>query len=75
MRVAKSSIARTLVYRACVDMKLFNQEILRVILLDTRQLNEAARILQIQMLYHVIVGHPTTDRQGYFSFKESAVIG
>jgi DNA repair protein RadC len=25
------------VYRACVDMKLFNQEILRVILLDTRQ--------------------------------------
>jgi DNA repair protein RadC len=25
------------VYRACADMKLFNQEILRVILLDTRQ--------------------------------------
>jgi DNA repair protein RadC len=25
------------VYRACVDMKLFNQEVLRVVLLDTRQ--------------------------------------
>src|ERR1700745_2231099 len=102
------------VYSACADMKLFNQEVLRVILLDTRQrlitiidvtkgglneslayprdifrpvishsaysfvlahnhpsgdpskadlrltrrLNEAARILQIQMLDHVIIGHP-----------------
>ncbi len=25
------------VYRACADLKLFNQEVLRVILLDTRQ--------------------------------------
>ena len=24
------------IYRACADMKLFNQEVLRVILLDTR---------------------------------------
>src|SRR6202008_2121699 len=25
------------VYRACADMKLFNQEVLRVVLLDTKQ--------------------------------------
>jgi DNA repair protein RadC len=120
------------VYSACVDMKLFNQEVLRVILLNTRQrlitmidvtkgglneslahprdifrpviahsahafvlvhnhpsgdpspseadlrltrrLSEAARILQIQMLDHVIIGHPINERQGYFSFKESGVI-
>jgi hypothetical protein len=37
MRVAKSSIARTRSIGHCVDMKLFNQEILRAILLDTRQ--------------------------------------
>src|SRR5215469_10921601 len=35
----------------------------------TRRLNEAARILQIQMLDHVIIGEPTNDRQGYFSFE------
>jgi DNA repair protein RadC len=121
------------VYSACADMKLFNQEVLRVILLDTRQrlitmidvtkgglneslahpreifrsaishsansfilvhnhpsgdptpseadlrltrrLNEAARILQIQMLDHVIIGHPISGRQGYFSFKEAGTSG
>ena len=113
-------------------MKLFNQEVLRVILLDTRQrlitmidvtkgslneslayprdifrpvichsahafvlvhnhpsgdpspseadlrltrrLCEAARILQIQMLDHVIIGQPMNRRQGYFSFKEAGTI-
>jgi DNA repair protein RadC len=121
------------VYRACADLKLFNQEVLRVLLLDTRQrlitmidvtkgglneslayprdifrpvivhsaysfilahnhpsgdpspseadlrltrrLNEAARILQIQMLDHVIIGEPMNGRQGYFSFKEAGTIG
>jgi DNA repair protein RadC len=121
------------VYNACIDMKLLNQEVLRVILLDTRQrlvtmidvtkgslneslayprdifrpviahsahsfilvhnhpsgdpspseadlrltrrLSEAARILQIQMLDHVIIGQPMNDRQGYFSFKEAGTIG
>jgi DNA repair protein RadC len=114
-------------------MKLFNQEVLRVILLDTRQrlitmiditkgglneslahprdifrpvlshsaysfilvhnhpsgdpnpseadlrltrrINEAARILQIQFLDHVIVGQPMNGHQGYFSFKEAGMIG
>jgi len=121
------------VYKACSDMKFFNQEVLRVVLLDTRQrlitmidvtkgglneslahprdifrpaishaansfilvhnhpsgdpspseadlrltrrLNEAARILQIQMLDHVIIGEPMDGRKGYFSFKEAGTIG
>ena len=121
------------VYRACVDMKLFNQELLRVVLLDakqrlialvdvskgtlneslahprdiflpaiahaahslvlvhnhpsgdpnpseadirlTRRINEAARILQIQFLDHVIIGQPMNGRQGYFSFKEAGIVG
>jgi DNA repair protein RadC len=120
------------VYNACVDMKLLNQEVLRVLLLDTRQrlitmidvtkgslneslayprdifrpaichsahafilvhnhpagdpnpseadlrltrrLSEAGRILQIQMLDHVIIGQPINGRQGYVSFKEAGTI-
>jgi DNA repair protein RadC len=120
------------IYRACADMKLFNQEVLRVILLDTRyrhistveitkgsineslahprdifrpvigqsayafvlvhnhpsgdpspseadlrltrRLGEGARILQINMLDHVIVGQPFEGRPGYFSFKEAGTI-
>jgi DNA repair protein RadC len=120
------------VYRACADMKLFTQEVLRVVLLDakqrlisivditkgtlnealahpreifrpvithsafsfilahnhpsgdaspseadvrlTRRINEAARILQIQFLDHVIIGQPMNDRQAYFSFKEAGII-
>jgi DNA repair protein RadC len=41
----------------------------------TRRLNEAARILQIQMLDHVIIGEPMSGRQGYFSFTEAGTIG
>ena len=121
------------VYRACADMKLFNQEVLRVVLLDTKQrlismvdvtkgtvneslahpreiffpvisaraysfvlvhnhpsgdpspseadlrltrrLSEAARILQIQLLDHVVIGQPMNGHQGYFSFKEAGIIG
>ena len=120
------------IYRACADMKLFNQEVLRVILLDTRhrhistleitkgsineslahprdifrpvigqsayafvlvhnhpsgdpapseadirltrRLTEGARILQINMLDHVIVGQSFESRSGYFSFKEAGMI-
>jgi DNA repair protein RadC len=121
------------VYHACADMKLFNQEVLRVVLLDTKQrlismvdvtkgtvnecmahpreiffpvisasahsfilahnhpsgdadpseadlrltrrISEASRILQIQLLDHVIIGQPINGRQGYFSFKEAGMIG
>jgi DNA repair protein RadC len=41
----------------------------------TRRLNEAARILQIQMLDYVIIGEPMNVRQGYFSLKEAGTIG
>ncbi|MGA8481747.1 MAG: DNA repair protein RadC [Chthoniobacterales bacterium] len=121
------------VYRSCLDMQAFQQEVLRVVLLDarfcritavdiakgtvneslahsreifkpaishsayalvvvhnhpsgdaspseadtrlTRRIAEAGRILQIQMLDHVIVGTPAAGRSGYFSFKEAGLIG
>ena len=40
----------------------------------TRRLGEGARILQINMLDHVIVGQPFDGRAAYFSFKEAGVI-
>jgi DNA repair protein RadC len=120
------------VYRACADMKLFNQEVLRGVLLDTRQrlicvvdstkgtlyealahpreifrpaiahsaysfilvhnhpsgdpnpseadmrltrrISEAANILQIQLVDHVIIGQSMNGRQGYSSFREAGII-
>jgi DNA repair protein RadC len=40
----------------------------------TRRLAEGARILQINMLDHVIVGQSFEGRPGYFSFKEAGLI-
>ncbi|MEA3147143.1 MAG: repair protein RadC [Verrucomicrobiota bacterium] len=40
----------------------------------TRRLAQGARILQINMLDHVIVGQSFDDRPGYFSFKEAGMI-
>ncbi|HWY76729.1 MAG TPA: JAB domain-containing protein, partial [Verrucomicrobiae bacterium] len=40
----------------------------------TRRLGEGARILQINMVDHVIVGQSFDDRPGYFSFKEAGMI-
>ena len=40
----------------------------------TRRLGEGARILQINMLDHIIVGQPFDGRPGYFSFKEAGII-
>jgi DNA repair protein RadC len=37
----------------------------------TRRLFECSRILQIQMLDHLIVGASASGRPGYFSFKEA----
>jgi DNA repair protein RadC len=39
-----------------------------------RRLTEGARILQINMLDHVIVGQSFDSRPGYFSFKEAGMI-
>jgi DNA repair protein RadC len=40
----------------------------------TRRIAEGARLLQIQLLDHVIIGHPANGRLGYFSFKEAGLI-
>ncbi|MEO6871085.1 MAG: DNA repair protein RadC [Chthoniobacterales bacterium] len=40
----------------------------------TRRLREAAELLQIRLLDHVIIGAPGDGRQPYFSFKEAGVL-
>ena len=40
----------------------------------TRRLNEAAQILQLRFIDHVIVGQPIGDRDPYFSFKQAGLL-
>ena len=40
----------------------------------TRRLAEAAELLQIKLLDHIIIGAPTPNTPGYFSFKEAGVL-
>ena len=40
----------------------------------TRRLAEAAELLQIKLLDHIIVGAPAEGNPGYFSFKEAGVL-
>ncbi|HEY5036711.1 MAG TPA: DNA repair protein RadC [Chthoniobacterales bacterium] len=40
----------------------------------TRRLREAAELLQIRLLDHLIFGAPAADRAPYFSFKEAGVL-
>jgi len=40
----------------------------------TRRILEASRILQLQLVDHVIIGAPAPGRSSYFSFKEAGVI-
>lgn len=40
----------------------------------TRRLREAAELLQIQLLDHVIIGNADGGRQPWFSFRESGVL-
>src|SRR6266404_8063154 len=40
----------------------------------TRRLAEAAELLQIKLLDHIIIGAPTERNTGYFSFKEAGVL-
>jgi len=121
-----------MIYKACADMKLFNQEVLRVILLNTRlrqvstveisrgtineslahpreifrpavalsayavilvhnhpsgdpapsdadtrltrRVAEAAKILQIHFLDHVIIGQHLDGKPPFFSFKEAGLL-
>ena len=40
----------------------------------TRRLAEAAELLQIKLLDHIIIGAPSEGGAGYFSFKEAGVL-
>jgi len=40
----------------------------------TIRLSEASKLLQVQMLDHVIIGNPDNGRQPYFSFSEAGLI-
>jgi DNA repair protein RadC len=40
----------------------------------TRRILEASRILQLNLVDHVIIGSPAPGRSSYFSFKEVGVI-
>lgn len=40
----------------------------------TRRLAEAAELLQIKFLDHIIIGSPSERNSGYFSFKEAGVL-
>jgi len=40
----------------------------------TRRLSEAAELLQIKLLDHIIIGAPGQGRSPYFSFKEAGVL-
>jgi DNA repair protein RadC len=41
----------------------------------TRRIVEASKILQLQLIDHVIIGTPAPGRNSYFSFKEADAIG
>jgi DNA repair protein RadC len=40
----------------------------------TRRLAEAAELMQIKLLDHIIIGAQSNERPGYFSFKEAGVL-
>jgi DNA repair protein RadC len=40
----------------------------------TRRLAEAAELMQIKLLDHIIIGAPADGNPGYFSFKEAGVL-
>lgn len=40
----------------------------------TRRIVEAANLMQVQFLDHVIVGEPAPGRQPYYSFREAGLI-
>jgi DNA repair protein RadC len=41
----------------------------------TRRISETSRVLQLNLIDHVIVGSPAPGRSSYFSFKEGGIIG
>lgn len=43
--------------------------------LVTRRLIDAAKMMQVYFLDHVIIGKPSPGRPGYFSFREAGIVG
>ena len=41
----------------------------------TRRISEAANLLQIKLLDHIVIGEPAPGRQSYFSFREAGLVG
>ena len=41
----------------------------------TKRLDEAADLLKIRFIDHVIIGRPGEGREGYFSFREAGLVG
>lgn len=41
----------------------------------TRRLLEAAQVMQVVFLDHVIIGKPAVGRSAYYSFREAGIIG
>jgi DNA repair protein RadC len=40
----------------------------------SRRMSESARILQIRLLDHIIIGSPAEGRKPYYSFREAGVL-
>ncbi|MFT3991791.1 MAG: DNA repair protein RadC [Luteolibacter sp.] len=40
----------------------------------TKRLIEASELMQVKFLDHLIIGHPSEGRPGYFSFREAGII-
>lgn len=41
----------------------------------TKRLNDAADLLKVRFIDHVIIGRPGEGREGYFSFREAGLVG
>jgi DNA repair protein RadC len=40
----------------------------------TRRIAEAAKMMQVEFLDHVIIGRPSQGRSAYYSFREAGVV-
>lgn len=41
----------------------------------TRRMADAAALMQVKMIDHVIIGEPAPGRSEYFSFREAGIVG
>lgn len=40
----------------------------------TRRINEAAELMQLRFLDHIVIGRPSPGREPYFSFREAGIV-